>query len=151
MATSSPLCAEEAVMSSPPRGSEAAMSTARHLTRLAQELVEIVSSGGKVLISLWQLTWLLSQHDIPEDLLKAAADLVAPRDPKTFEARLVVGMGRSLAAVSPSDAPGTEGGMPPPIRCAHVPLVWCTPCSPIVLRVMCSLPVAHRKFAPTGR
>ena len=62
------------------------MEVARRLTGLAQNLIEKVSSGGKIQISIWQLRWILSQHDSPEDVVAAASQLVAPRPPESFRA-----------------------------------------------------------------
>ena len=56
-----------------------AMAIVRRLTELSQRLVETVTTGGKVKLSLWQLRWLLAQHDDPEDLIAAAQHMVDTR------------------------------------------------------------------------
>jgi DNA polymerase III delta prime subunit len=60
------------------------LSIPHRLQKLSRELVSCVSSGGKVLLSLWQLRWLLTQFDNPDDLIAAARIMVAPRDHKSY-------------------------------------------------------------------
>ena len=57
------------------------------LREMAQRLVDTVTDGGKITISLWQLRWLMLQNDNPEDCIAMAGAMVAPRTPDTFEAR----------------------------------------------------------------
>ena len=61
-----------------------AMELSRHIQTLAQDLIEAVSRNGKVEISLWQLRWLLSQFDNPDDLILAAKNICSPRPLESF-------------------------------------------------------------------
>ena len=62
-----------------------AMEVSKQLQSMAQDFVEVVSKNGRVEISLWQLRWLLSQFDNPDDLIYAARKMCDPRPLSSFQ------------------------------------------------------------------
>ena len=54
------------------------------LLQLSQELIAKVSHTGKVLLSVWQLKWLLRQFDDPVELIAAAEEMVKPRSADSY-------------------------------------------------------------------
>lgn len=58
-----------------------AMATIGRLSELSQRLIDALTISGKVRVSLWQLRFLLVQHDDPEDLIAAAHEMADPRPP----------------------------------------------------------------------
>ena len=61
------------------------MEISKRLQSMAQDFVAAVCKNGKVEISLWQLRWLLSQFDNPDEMIVAAKTICSSRPLSSFK------------------------------------------------------------------